>query len=172
MDAIAGGRDAVPLSRHTSAWVAARRDELQGLMWEHCGIVRSRAGMKDAFWKLATMYVETKAVCDSVGVNRELQELFNLICVGELVLSSALQRKESRGGHYCVEFPAELEEQRREVVIAQSLKTRADLAKVVSKATMPKSIGTVRPRRAAPANVSRERPSRELSVRVTRGTKD
>lgn len=48
--------------------------------------------------------------------------------MGELVASSALQRKESRGGHFCVEYPAELEEQRREVVIAASLRKRADLS--------------------------------------------
>ncbi len=99
------------------------------------------------------------------------------ICVGELVLSSALQRKESRGGHYCVEYPAELEEQRREVIIAQSLPTRTDLAKVVgTKAALPMAVASVRrprrPRRTTPSGppspLPVERPSRELSVRVTR----
>lgn len=52
------------------------------------------------------------------------------VTVGELVASSALQRKESRGGHFCIEYPAELEEQRREVVIAASLRKRADLSLV------------------------------------------
>ncbi len=81
VDAIANGRDVAPLMRQTQAWVTARRAELQHLMWQHCGIVRSRHGMKEAFWKMATMYVETKAVCESMGVNTQLQELLNLVCV-------------------------------------------------------------------------------------------
>jgi hypothetical protein len=32
-------------------------------------------------------------------------ELRNLVTVGELILSSALQRRESRGGHFCEDFP-------------------------------------------------------------------
>ena len=32
-------------------------------------------------------------------------ELRNLVVVGELIMSSALQRRESRGGHYCLDFP-------------------------------------------------------------------
>ena len=35
----------------------------------------------------------------------ELVELRNLVTVGELIMSSALQRRESRGGHYCEDFP-------------------------------------------------------------------
>ena len=37
----------------------------------------------------------------------ELVELRNLVTVGELIMSSALQRRESRGGHYCQDYPQE-----------------------------------------------------------------
>ena len=40
--------------------------------------------------------------------NAELVELRNLVTVGELIMSSALQRRESRGGHYCADFPREV----------------------------------------------------------------
>lgn len=32
-------------------------------------------------------------------------ELRNLVTVGQLIMSSALQRRESRGGHYCTDYP-------------------------------------------------------------------
>ena len=42
----------------------------------------------------------------SYGSCRELMELRNLTLVGELILMSALQRRGSCGGHFCVDEPA------------------------------------------------------------------
>lgn len=42
----------------------------------------------------------------SYGTCRELMELRNLTTVGEIILMSALQRKGSCGGHYCLDDPA------------------------------------------------------------------
>lgn len=165
-----GSRAPVALSPQARDWVAAKRRELRQVMWAHCGIVRTRAGLKQAFWQLASLYLETKAMCQSYGVNQELQELHNLVSVGELVVSSALQRKESRGGHYCIDYPAESEEQRREVVIAQSLRRRTDLARVAGQLHLPPTFSTpgrgVRSKRGVQApGGGVERSARELSVR-------
>lgn len=46
----------------------------------------------------------------------ELVELRNLVTVGELILSSALQRKESRGGHFCEDFPSAVPQVREPAV--------------------------------------------------------
>jgi aspartate oxidase len=47
-----------------------------------------------------------QAMYKSYGTCRELMELRNLTTVGELILMSALQRKGSCGGHYCLDDPA------------------------------------------------------------------
>ena len=47
-----------------------------------------------------------QAMYKSYGSCRELMELRNLTSVGELILMSALQRRGSCGGHYCVDEPA------------------------------------------------------------------
>ena len=41
----------------------------------------------------------------SYGTCRELMELRNLTSVGELILMSALQRRASVGGHFCLDDP-------------------------------------------------------------------
>lgn len=42
----------------------------------------------------------------SYGTCRELMELRNLTSVGEIILMSALQRRGSCGGHYCLDHPS------------------------------------------------------------------
>jgi L-aspartate oxidase len=57
-------------------------------------------------------------------------ELRNLVTVGELVMSSALQRRESRGGHYCADYPEAVPQECVATVINTPVKRRLDLAKV------------------------------------------
>lgn len=58
-----------------------------------------------------------QAMWGAYGVSVELLELRNLVAVGELILMSALQRQESRGGHYVVDYPAPAPNQPRTTVI-------------------------------------------------------
>lgn len=53
-----------------------------------------------------TVPLALQAMYKSYGSCRELMELRNLTSVGELILMSALQRRGSCGGHYCVDEPA------------------------------------------------------------------
>ncbi|BDA46936.1 L-aspartate oxidase [Coccomyxa sp. Obi] len=93
------------LSVPTKEWVVAKRAELTSLMWSAAGIVRRRADMKEALQQLAGMHVDVQAMWQSYGTSTELMELRNLTTVGELILMSALQRQESRGGHLVLDHP-------------------------------------------------------------------
>ena len=55
---------------------------------------------------MADVWGVLQAMYKSYGTCRELMELRNLTTVGELILMSALQRKGSCGGHYCLDDPA------------------------------------------------------------------
>ncbi len=99
------GRPPRGLSEAAHAWVQAKRTRLQDIMWDAAGIVRDHERMKQALQEIADLYVESRVICETYGVNRELVELRNIVTVGELILSSALQRKESRGGHFRADYP-------------------------------------------------------------------
>lgn len=167
---------AARLSGQTETWVEAKRSELRELMWQSAGIVRSRAGLKSAFWRLAELYLETKAMAQAYGPCTSLQELHNLATVGELVISSALQRRESRGGHYVLDHPLPSDDTRREIIIDQSLRRRADLARVAAAGSVPlvpigsgAGVGMGAASMGTPATPRKPaRATRELSVRSSK----
>lgn len=65
----AGPRAPRPLSPSAAAWVASKRRQLQGLMWGAAGITRRQADMKGALREIAQLYVETRALAQTYGVN-------------------------------------------------------------------------------------------------------
>lgn len=81
------------------------RDELKRTMWDYVGIVRSTRRLDRAVSRLANLYKEINDYYWNCQVDRELLELRNLIVVAQLIVSSAAQRKESRGLHYTIDFP-------------------------------------------------------------------
>ncbi|KAK9814166.1 hypothetical protein WJX72_001545 [[Myrmecia] bisecta] len=117
------------LSTVAGEWVRHKRREMGQVMWSAGGIVRRTPDMKAALQQLAGLYVEVKAMRESCGISTELVELRNLVTVAELIMASALQRKESRGLHYCVDYPHALDNERHATVISTSLRRRHDLAR-------------------------------------------
>ena len=61
--------------------------------------------------------------CLPLSPAAEMVELRNLVTVGELIMSSALQRKESRGGHYCLDYPEAVPQECHATVISRRQKS-------------------------------------------------
>jgi L-aspartate oxidase len=79
--------------------------EVGSIMSNYVGIVRSNLRLERAFERLELVYRETEDLFDRSVVSKSLCELRNIICVGYLVIKQAMERKESRGLHYTIDYP-------------------------------------------------------------------
>ena len=163
-----GARAARSPSAQLSTWISGKRQELRDLMWSNCGIVRVRSDLEEALDSVANMYVEAKAVFKSYGLSTPVVELHNLVTVAELVVSCALQRRESRGGHYVLDYPQEDERERRPSLISTQLQQRYDMSRHVGAghAAVPHLAGGVKISRSSSRAKKKKTAERGLSVRA------
>ncbi|HVV67582.1 MAG TPA: L-aspartate oxidase [Gammaproteobacteria bacterium] len=78
---------------------------LRGEMTSYAGIVRTEAGLKDLLQLILARRQMIEEYYWKHVITRDLLELRNIILVAELIVRSALHRRESRGGHYREDFP-------------------------------------------------------------------
>ena len=79
--------------------------EVSQIMSNYVGIVRSNLRLKRALDRLEILYRETENLFIRSIVSRDICELRNIINVGYLVIKQAMERKESRGLHYNIDYP-------------------------------------------------------------------
>ena len=79
--------------------------EVNQIMGYYVGIVRSDLRLKRAWNRLDILYEETEKLFKVSKPSRELCELRNIINVAYLIMRQAMERKESRGLHYTVDYP-------------------------------------------------------------------
>ena len=79
--------------------------EVNQIMGYYVGIVRSDLRLKRAWNRLDILYQETEDLFKTSKVSRQLCELRNIINVAYLIMRQAMERKESRGLHFTVDYP-------------------------------------------------------------------
>ena len=79
--------------------------EVGQVMSNYVGIVRSDLRLKRAWDRLDLLYEETEALFKRVKATKDICELRNMINVGYLITRQAIERKESRGLHYTIDYP-------------------------------------------------------------------
>jgi len=79
--------------------------EIGQIMSSYVGIVRSDLRLKRAWDRLDIIYEETEELFKRSTASKEICELRNMVNVGYLIMRQAMERKESRGLHYTIDYP-------------------------------------------------------------------
>ena len=80
-------------------------EEIRRFMWHYVGIVRTHRRLKRARRRVGLVNEEITTYYWDFRVTKDLIELRNLASVADMVVQSALLRRESRGLHYTLDFP-------------------------------------------------------------------
>ena len=91
------------------------REKLRRIMYENTGLVRCEKGLQTGLVKTALLAAATQSAASTKNI-RNAAEFFNMLTVANLVLTGALKREESRGGHYRTDFKEPLKIWKKHII--------------------------------------------------------
>lgn len=91
--------------------------ELRLFMWDYVGIVRTNKRLERAMRRIQLLEQEIDEYYANFKISNNLLELRNLVTVAELIVRCAIDRKESRGLHYNLDYPETLEKTSATVLV-------------------------------------------------------
>ncbi|MBR6339738.1 MAG: L-aspartate oxidase [Alloprevotella sp.] len=104
-DAVPEWNDEGTMTNEEKVLIAQDVREVGQIMSAYVGIVRSNLRLHRAWTRLDLLYEETEELFKRVKATPDICELRNMINVGYLITRWALERKESRGLHYTIDYP-------------------------------------------------------------------
>jgi len=102
-------------------------DELRSTMWNYVGIVRTTKRLQRALHRIEMLKREITEYYQDYRVSKNLIELRNLVLVSEMIVRCAMERKESRGLHYTLDYPELSNEIRKTVLTPPNFKVEQPL---------------------------------------------
>lgn len=101
-------------------WLLIRHNlnEMQSVMWDYVGIVRSEKLLKRAHSRILFLYEEIEEYYKRTKVFPQLITLRNLMAVAYMIINCAMRRNESRGLHYMSDHPQQSDLYLKDTIMA------------------------------------------------------
>ena len=106
--------------------------ELRLFMWDYVGIVRTDKRLERAMRRIKLLEQEITEYYSHFRVSNNLLELRNLVTVAELIVRCAMERKESRGLHFNLDHPEQLDAPKPTVLIPRKQLSGSDVGSLIT----------------------------------------